>query len=114
MRLPWRLVERRLPTNQFPVSSPGKSLRAGVVRVSALGLAARTQAKHAVNIGAKLAVYFSGYWLEHGIVEEPLPGRIGGPTRARAGRRTPRVRGGASRVRSRESSLAQERPRSLF
>lgn len=75
MRLPWRLVERRLPTNQFPVSSPGKSLRAGVVRVSALGLAARTQAKHAVNIGAKLAVYFSGYWLEHGIVEEPLPGR---------------------------------------
>ena len=45
------------------------------MRVSALGLAARTQAKHAVNIGAKLAVYFSGYWLEHGIVEEPLPGR---------------------------------------
>jgi hypothetical protein len=44
------------------------------VSVSAAELAARAR-RHGVRIDAKLAVYFLGYWLEHGIVVELLPGR---------------------------------------
>lgn len=38
-------------------------------------LAAVTRRRHGVRIDPRLAAMFLGYWLEVGLVEEPLPGR---------------------------------------
>jgi hypothetical protein len=45
------------------------------VTVTAAELAYRTRATSLVRISTTNAAMFLGYWLEHGIVEEVLPGR---------------------------------------
>jgi hypothetical protein len=46
-----------------------------VVSVSPAELADRTRANHGVSIDPRLAAMFLAWWLEVGVVEEPLPGR---------------------------------------